>query len=107
MEKKKNDSYLLHFAIPRANKRHGVAAVVVRRHRGHAIVFVDEERGALDGAGSPQRLVEVLAAEVIVYLQRLEEGRKDNSQTRGSTKVQHCSKSMILRISFHHITSVS
>lgn len=65
---KKRNSYLLQFAIACANKSHGVAAVVICRHRGHAIIFVDKEGGALDGAGSTQRLVEVLAAEVIVYL---------------------------------------
>lgn len=69
-------SYLLQFAIAGANKRHGVAMVVIRRHRGHAIVLVDEERDTLNGAGPPQRLVEVLATEVIVDLQRLEGGGK-------------------------------
>lgn len=67
-----NKSYLLQFASARANEGHSVAAVVVCRHWGHAVVFVDEEGGALNGAGSPQGLVEVLAAEVIVYLQRLQ-----------------------------------
>lgn len=67
----RNISYLLQFAVPRADKRHRVAAVVVRRHRGHPVVFVDEEGGAFDGAGAPQWLIEVLAAEVVVYLQRL------------------------------------
>lgn len=80
--KYKNDSYLLQFAIPCANKSHGVTTVVVSRHRGHSIIFVDEERDALDCAGSPQRLVEVLAAEIIVYLQWLEEGEREKKRFR-------------------------
>lgn len=71
---KEGEAYLLEFAVARAHEGHRVAAVVVRRHRGHAVVFVDEERDALDGAGAPQRLVEVLTAEVVVDLQRLEGG---------------------------------
>ena len=91
-----NHSYLLQFAIPCANKSHGVATVVVCRHRGHAIIFVDEERDALDGAGSPQRLVEVLAAEVIVYLKRLEEGEKKQKWFRN----QFCDLGCLLMYSF-------
>lgn len=83
--KKKNIyySYLLQFAIACADKSHSVATVVISCHRGHAIIFVDEERDALNGAGSSQGLVEVLATEVVIYLQRLEDRRKDYNQTRG------------------------
>lgn len=64
-------TYLLQFAISRANESHGVAAVVIRRHWGHAIVFVGKKRDTFNGTGSPQRLVEVLTTEVIIDLQRL------------------------------------
>lgn len=64
-------TYLLQFAIARAYKSHGVAAVVIRRHWGHAIVFVDKKRDTFNSTGSPQRLVEVLTTEVIIDLQRL------------------------------------
>lgn len=99
---KKKKSYLFQFAISRANKSHGVAAVVVRRHWGHAIIFVDEEGGALNGAGSPQRLVEVLTTEIIVYLQRLEGRRKNNNHTRGNKNVQNS----ILLLSVHFIAFI-
>lgn len=47
------NAYLLQFAVACADKSHRVAAIVIRRHRGHAVVFVDKERDSLDGAGSP------------------------------------------------------
>ena len=81
--------------------------VIVRCYGGHAIIFVDEEGDALDGAGSPQRLVEVLTAEVIVYLQWLEEGRKDNCQTRQFTAIrlffnQKKTQMLVVKDAFFH-----
>lgn len=82
IQEKRNHSYLLEFAISRSHKRHGVAAVIVSRHRRHAIVFIYEEGDAFNGAGPTQGLVEVLTAEVIIYLQWLEERRTENNQTK-------------------------
>lgn len=64
-------SYLLHAPAAGTGKSHRVASVIVGRHRCHAIVLVHVEGDALDGAGATERLVEVLAAEVVIYLQRL------------------------------------
>lgn len=65
--------YLLYPAVARAGKGHGVAAVIVGGHRGQAVILVDEERYPFYGAGPAQRLVKVLAAEVVVDLKRLNE----------------------------------
>lgn len=46
-------SYLLHASAPGAGEGHGVAAVVVGRHGGHAVILVHIERDALDGGGAP------------------------------------------------------
>lgn len=83
----KPSQYLLELSITRAHKRHGVASVVVRRHRGHAILLVYVERNALNGAGPPQRLVEVLTAEVVVDLQRLEGGGEQKKNFNGALKL--------------------
>lgn len=64
-------AYLLHASAAGASERHSVPTVVIGCHRGHAVILVHVKWDALDGAGAPERLIEVLAAEVIIYLQRL------------------------------------
>lgn len=64
-------AYLLYASAASAGKCHGVSSVVVRRHRGHAVIFVHVKWKSFDGFCTSERLVEVLAAEVVVYLQRL------------------------------------
>lgn len=64
-------AYLLHASAAGASERHSVPTVVIGGHRGHAVILVHVKWDALDGAGAPERLIEVLAAEVIIYLQRL------------------------------------
>lgn len=51
IQTKLKHSYLLKFAISRSHKSHSVAAVIIRRHRGHAIIFIYEERDPFNGAG--------------------------------------------------------
>lgn len=69
-------------ATASASKHHGAAPVVVGSHGSQAVVLVHKQRCALDGDRAPQRLVEVLSAEVIVNLQRLW-GGGGKSQVRG------------------------
>lgn len=78
--------YLLYSAIARAGEGHGVAAVIVGGHRGQAVILVDEERYPFYGAGPAQRLVKVLAAEVVVDLKRLNErGEREKCEETGKT----------------------
>lgn len=65
------DAYLLYVSAASAGKCHGVSSVVVRRHRGHAVIFVHVKRKSFDGFCTSERLVEVLAAEIVIYLQGL------------------------------------
>ena len=58
-------------AAARAGKHHGAAPVVVGRHSSQAVILVHEQGGALDRDRAPQRLVEILATEIIVDLQWL------------------------------------
>lgn len=48
-----HEAYLLHASAAGARERHSVSAVVVGRHRGHAVILVHVKRDALDGAGAP------------------------------------------------------
>lgn len=68
------EAYLFHPPAARAREHHCVSTVVVSRHGGHAIILVHVQWDALDGSGAPQRLIEVLAAEIVVDLQWLGSG---------------------------------
>lgn len=67
-QNRRGASYLFQAAGARSREHYGVAAVVVRRHRGHSVILIYEQWNALDGAGATQRLVEVLPAEIVVNL---------------------------------------
>lgn len=62
-------------AAARAGEYHSAAPVVIGSHSSQAVVLVHKQRQALNGDRAPQRLVEVLPAEVIIDLQGLWEVR--------------------------------
>lgn len=74
-------AYLLDASTASARESHRVPSIVIGSNRGHAVVFVHVKRDALNGGRAPQGLVEVLAAKVIVYLQRLWKGIKVENYT--------------------------
>lgn len=51
-----------------ASEHHGVAPVVIGSHGSQAILLVHKQGHALNSNRAPQRLVEVLPAEVIIDL---------------------------------------
>lgn len=69
-------SYLFDLAAPCACKDDGLSSVVIGSHRGHPVLLIHKERGPLDGDGPAQRLVKILAAEVVINLQRLSEEKR-------------------------------
>lgn len=97
-----SNSYLPHPPATGAGKDHSVATVIVGCHRTHAFLPVYEEGDALDGAGAPQGLVEVVPAEVVIDAQGL--WSSEENETSASRQIQPCrnhiaKKSRVYRLS--------
>lgn len=72
-------SYLFDLPAPCACKDDSLSSVVIGSHRGHPILLIHKKRGPLDGDSPTQRLVKILATEIVVDLQWLSEENREMS----------------------------